>query len=498
MIVTGSSTSTPSQTTTSVWSYAVGLMLLSLACSMAVPFWPNRSALLDMGKLVGYGWNSFLPWIGGLFAWVFCLFKLLKAFRGQTFLQQRAVVLTTTAVCYVGFLAMYPTSAIDVYIYAARSRLFSEYGQNPNAAQPIEHWEVDPYMHFASKEWADDVSPYGPLWNVLAYPVTWIGGDSIGAAILGFKLLSVLAIVLMGWLIYDLVKRAQPGWELVATVFWLLNPLLMWDGIGNAHNDVVLMLPVVAALWCWQRRFDQWVVPLLLASVLIKYVTIILLPIAVIALWRRNPDWHVRISAALWGAAWTLLLFAVALFPFYDLASIRTSAEAQGAKVSMSLAWAAQATAKEWGWPVPDNEVVRQVAYLTMVVYIAGWMVALWRHPEWLPRAMFEVTFAFMLVASTNQRHWYVLWIVPLGAALIPGTPWRRTLLWSVTAMFGHGCTIWLWYAYDISLRGYYWYAMLIVGIVFGPVVVLSLWELATVGWKMVTRRGQVAIGQSG
>lgn len=459
-------------------------MLLGLACAVVFPLWPNREALLDMGKLVGYGWSSFLPWITGLIAWVACLVTLLWGLRGQTFTQQRPLIMVTTTITYAGFLAMYPTSAIDVYIYAVRSRLFSEYGQNPNGVQPLEHWETDQYMRFASQEWADDLSPYGPLWNILAYPITWLAGDNIGLALIGFKLLSLVSILAMAWLVHDIVKRSHPGWELVAAGFLLWNPLMMWDGIGNAHNDVTLMLFVVGALWCWQRGYDRWVVPLLIASVMIKYVTVILLPVAVVALWRRNPDWPTRISATLWGMAWTLLLLAVAMFPFYDLAALRESATAQGAKVALSPAWVVRATLERWSWPAPTNETVQLVAYTIISIYIAGWMLACWRNPERLPRATFEVMFGFMLVASTNQRHWYVLWIIPLAAVLIPGSPWRRTLLWSVTAMLGHGCTIWLWYAYNISLRGYYGYAMIIVAIVFGPVILLSVWELGRWLWR--------------
>ncbi|HYJ13087.1 MAG TPA: glycosyltransferase family 39 protein [Thermomicrobiales bacterium] len=460
------------------WSYAATLMFLAVCCAMAFPFWPNRLLLLDMGKLVGYGWSSFLPWITGILLWVAALIALCWQFRGRTWTQTRVLVISTTAVVYVMFIAMYPTSAIDVYIYAARSRLFSHYHQNPNAVEPIVYWDIDPYMHFASKEWADNLSPYGPLWNTLAYPVTAIGGESIGAAIIGFKLLSVISIVIMSWLIYDIVRIRREEWAMPAAVFLLWNPLVMWDGIGNAHNDITLMLPVVAALWCWARRLDQWIVPLLVASVLVKYVTVILLPVAVVALWRRNPQWHIRISAAFWGIAWSVILITISLFPFYDLGAILESAEAQGNRISLSPAWVVRATMAERGWAPPENDTVRIVAYALMSVYIGGWMLACWKDPSRLPRAMFEVMFAFMWIASTNQRHWYVLWIVPLGAALIPGTPWRRTLLWSITALFGHGCTIWLWYVYDIKLRGYYGYGMLIVAIVYGPVLLLTLWEL--------------------
>lgn len=223
-------------------------MAIAAACALAFPFWPNRVLLLDMGKLVGYGWNSFLPWLFGILLWVASLLLLLRWLHGKTWQQARTLLAVTTGVVYAGFLAMYPTSAIDVYIYAARSRLFSHYGENPNAVRPEVLWDVDPYMRFASREWADDVSPYGPLWNILAYPVTWIGGDQIGLAILGFKALCIIAILITGWLVYQIVEPAHAGWGLPAAAFLLWNPLVMWDGIGNAHNDIILLLPVVAEI----------------------------------------------------------------------------------------------------------------------------------------------------------------------------------------------------------------------------------------------------------
>ena len=468
------------------WVAAGVLVALALGCALAFPFWPNRLALLDMGKLVGYGWDSFLPWLFGIGLWIAALLGLLLWLREKTWQQASTLFVGTTAAVYAGFLAMYPTSAIDVYIYAVRSRLFSHYGENPNAVRPDLFWDIDPYMHFASAEWADDVSPYGPLWNTLAYPVTWLSGDNIGLAIIGFKVISILALVAMGWFIYQIVTAYHPGWGLTAAAFLMWNPLVMWDGIGNAHNDIVLLLPVIAALWCWSTGRLHWIIPCLVASVLIKYVTVILLPLAVVAILKRVPAWRERAFIGLWSLGWMLVLVVVAMYPFLDLQAVIDSAEAQGNRVSLSPAWVVQATAAEWSLPVPTNETIRLWAYGLVSIYIAGWMVACWRVPDRLPRGMFEVTFAFMLIASTNQRHWYVLWIVPLGAALVPGSPWKRTLLWSVTALFGHGCTIWLWYIYDFDAYGYYGYALLIVLIVFGPVILLSGWELLQAGWRWV------------
>lgn len=476
---------------------AACLIGVSLLWAVQYPFWPNRAALRDMGHIVDYSWLAFAAWAVGLAVWVWAMGNLLMRLRGHTFTEHRALVGATTAAVYASFMAMYPTNAIDVYIYAARSRLLTSYGDNPNAVRPVVYWDTDPYMQYASQEWADNLSPYGPLWNQLAAPVTWIGGDSIGAAILGFKLLSAVSAVATAWFIHGIVRDSHPDWALPAALFWLWNPLVLWDGIGNAHNDVALMLPVIAALWAWRKRLDHWVIPLLLASVLIKYVTLILIPVALVAVWRRNPASRERVAGILWSASAAIFLFAVSMYPFYNVDAIVTSAREQGAFVAASPAWVVMASLQEWSIAVVPPGTVVNVAYAIAAVIIAWWMAACWRNPERLPRAAFEVMFAFMLVASTNQRAWYVIWLVPLAAILIPATPWRRALLWSVTAMMGHACTIWLWYLWDFEAWGYYRYILIIVTVVFLPVIALTIWERFGAARPREERSGSARVATS-
>lgn len=461
------------------WAFYACLAAVAASWALVYPFWPNRTQLLDQGKLVDYSWLAFALWAVGLAIWLGAMWNVLVHLRGRRFTEVRLLVGGTTTALYLAAIAMYPTNAIDVYIYAARSRLLTTYGLNPNAVQPVAFWDVDPYMRYASKEWADNLSPYGPLWNQLAAPVTWIGGDSIGAAVIGFKIVSALSALAIGFLVYDIVRERAPAWALPAALLWLWNPLVLWDGVGNAHNDVTLMLPVVAALCAWQRRLYGWVVPLLLASVLIKYVTLILVPVAAVAVWRRTSDSRERATLILGTAAGAILLAAISMYPFYDLGALLTSAREQGGRMAASPAWVVRSSLAEWRNIRLAPEPIIRVAYALAASVVAGWAAACWRKPERLPRAAFEVTFAFMLVASTNQRAWYVIWLVPLAAILMPENPWRRALLWSVTAMIGHALTIWLWYVWDFDAWGYYWYLLIIVSVVYVPVIILSLRELA-------------------
>ena len=161
-------------------------------------------------------------------------------------------------------------------------------------------------------------------------------------------------------------------------------------------------------------------------------------------------------------------------------ASIRESALEQGAKVSSSPAWAVMATLRDYAGSSVAPETIQRAAYSIVTGVIAAWAMACWRNPGLLPRAVFEVMFAFMLIASTNQRAWYVIWLVPLAAILLPGNPWRRTIVWSVSSMCGHACTIWLWYVWDFDAWGCYWYIMIIVGVIFLPVIAVTAWEVVT------------------
>ena len=456
---------------------AIALVAVAVCWSLQYPFWPNRLTLLDQGKIVDYSWIAFATFVGGIALWLWAMWKLLPPLRGTTFREARALVVIPTALVSIAFVLMYPTNAIDVYIYAARSRLLTEYGENPNAALPATHWETDPYMWFASREWADDTSPYGPLWNQIAAPVTALTGDNIGAAVIGFKIIGVLAILAITWLIYDTMRVYRPEWALVAALFWLWNPLVLWDGVGNAHNDVTLMLPVMAALWAWARRHDNLVVPLLLGSILIKYVTLILLPLAAVAVWRRNPSWNNRIEGVLWATASLFLWLGLSLYPFYDVEALRESAREQGARISFSLAWFVMATWNRLGFGPIDADAVIDLAYAVAAVGIGVCTILVWLRPGRFARASFEVMFLFMLVASTNQRAWYVIWLVPLAAILIPDKPWRRTLVWSVCSLAGHACSIWLWYVWDWDNWDRYWYTLIVVAVVFLPVLAVTAWD---------------------
>src|SRR5207247_3994788 len=115
------------------------------------------------------------------------------------------------------------------------------------------------------------------------------------------------------------------------------NPLLLWEGIGNGHNDLVLMVFVLAALYAWYARRDAMVIPLLVAGAMLKYMPLLLIPFAALAVLRRASTWRARAMVVLRSVLGSAVAIAIGFFPYYDLGASRKSFDSQNSFYITSL-----------------------------------------------------------------------------------------------------------------------------------------------------------------
>ncbi len=419
--------------------------------ALRYPLAGNGDRLTDLGLLADYGVVEFLGFVVGLVAFFAGYALGVRAVRRLPAGRSLPLVLGGGAALAAPMVLMYPVSAIDVFIYAVRSRLWTTYGENPSAALPIDYWDGDPFMRLASPEWADDTSPYGPLWNLVAAPVTLVAGDQPGLAVLGFKILAAAAAVACAWVIARTLAELRPNDAAVGALLFLWNPVVLWEGVANGHNDVVVMLLVLLALLAWARRYDAVVLPLLLAGGLVKYVPLLLLPLAAVALVRRVATLEDGIRLAARTLALALAVLVVAFFPFYDLEAVRDSAARQGDIFLTSPAAVALDLLARWAPGVDGERVVATVGQ-GIVLCALGWhLAAVWRRPDRLPRAVFEVLFALVLVGTFNFRPWYLIWPVAAAALLPLGFPALRVASWTAGALAGYGVFIWVWHWWPVD-----------------------------------------------
>jgi alpha-1,6-mannosyltransferase len=138
----------------------------------------------------------------------------------------------------------------DVYSYIAQSRLL------PHGVNPYLYGTgvFDTYFtDGADWMWKTSPAPYGPLWMGLSSAVYKTTGAQPIAALLAFRLLAMLGVVL---LVIYLPRLARCCGFDPAKAIWLgvLNPLVFLHFVSSAHNDALMLGLLVAGITLAMER----------------------------------------------------------------------------------------------------------------------------------------------------------------------------------------------------------------------------------------------------
>lgn len=169
---------------------------------------------------------------------------------------------------------LYPVGALDVFNYMIELKLTYHYDQNPYLVT-FAGYRDDP---FALPAFLVDVPLfYGPVWLLVSgIPAAVVGFEDFVHLLLALKIFNLLLLAVTALAIYTYQEASKQGW--LAAYLFLANPLILFEGVGNAHNDVLMTLFMIAALLALKRR--SWTAGALLTlSVLVKFITVILAPL---------------------------------------------------------------------------------------------------------------------------------------------------------------------------------------------------------------------------
>ena len=352
----------------------------------------------------------------------------------------RIWVLGIGIVCSVVLIGLYPITALDVVLYVVRARLWALYGGSPMVAVP-DSFPQDPYIRFAG-EYTNEVSPYGPLWELIAQIPIQLGILDIAGGVIAMKVISLISYigmaVLVGWYARHAALQHTPQSNvsgLTALTFFALNPMVLMEAIGNGHNDITMLAFMTLGLVLWQRSQWAWAAMALTLATLVKITGLILLPLFGITALVAAPDWRTRITRGLGIAAIFFITAGVAYRitgPFPDV--FAGAQHAMFGRAGYSPSYAIQVVAREF---YPHEGVIELVlANLTrgiFILYFAYLLIRLAQRKMTLIQAGFMAYFSLLLLGSTF-RIWYPIWLIPFAALhLTSGTYWR-TFLFSLTA----------------------------------------------------------------
>lgn len=200
----------------------------------------------------------------GLITLLFTIYYLATKSPTRNFPWKMIFILSTILVL------SYPFLSSDVFKYLFSARTVIEYGANPHITPP-QAFEGDLWLRFM--RWIHTPSPYGPVQTLLAIPYYILGLGKFVPVLYLYKIDQIFWYALSIWSI------AKLGGSVNAQLYFALSPLIMLEWLINAHNDAPMIALALFALVMLKSSRKLLATLILIASIGIKFVTLIFLPL---------------------------------------------------------------------------------------------------------------------------------------------------------------------------------------------------------------------------
>jgi hypothetical protein len=297
-------------------------------------------------------------------------------------------------------------------------------GRSPYAHAPAS-LAPSPFALAVSARWANDPSPYGPLFHPVVAAAVWLGertSQPFWAAFFAWKGLLVAASLGALAIAARHLRAHRPDDARAIFATLALSPLLAWEIPSQGHNDGLLLLASVAFLAAAAAGRERWASAALGAGVAVKYVLAPLLGLWLLLLARRAPRRALAAAAAaalVLGAAFALEARHLTLRSVLPMLGGETARHAHSITDLVCLALDAL------GRPDAAARAYRVLSAASSAVCGAALLAAAWRARTLvdLARGWLLFLFALYLTAPWFQP-WYVCWAMPV-LLVEPSERWR-------------------------------------------------------------------------
>jgi hypothetical protein len=320
----------------------------------------------------------------------------------------------------------------DMMLYGLYGRIVTVYHLNlyTFAASAIQHDLFYPLLAGRGVT-VPTTAPYGPVWLDLCLFVTLLAGNSVVKVLLGFRLLGLIAHVANTLLLWRILGKVKPETRLMGTLLYAWNPLVLLFSVLFMHEEVVLVLCLLLAVYFLQRESPtlSWV--LLLLAALMSSICLLLIPIFLRMLLHESRILYLG-RRLLW---WTGMGFITALV--------------------VALAYAPY----ERGWSVAASAAIGQLfapatpvnslatALLHLPVELPAPMLWLLAPHHWVLLALLVgvsiLLLGLWLADTLGMALLFSCWLLLCGVVLLPiYWPWYVLLPLALALCSGNGRTI--------------------------------------------------------
>ncbi|MCK5459627.1 hypothetical protein KAI52_00755 [Candidatus Parcubacteria bacterium] len=391
----------------------------------------------------------------GLLLFYFLIYK--TALKDKKSLKENfKIVILFFILFQITLLIIPPLGSSDIYNYIFRTKVLTHYHQNPFFIAPI-NFQDDPLFNLTQPRAVGVPLLYGPLWLIIAAIPTILANGIVFLGVLFFKLLAILFNIGICFFVFKIIKQIKPDYKYLGTMLYAFNPLILFEVANNGHNDIAMIFFVVLSIFVWLKKKYYLSLIFLICSVLIKFITILLLPIFILITLNSISRLSAKIkffinSAAIFCAIMALSYFLIGATP--DMFSgINSQLE------TISLAYASFLPLILIAITKGANIIlIKKISYAVFIILYAVILGFIFFNKKSgisnLVKYYFAAFLLYFLTANFSFMQWYFLWMLPL--VIILGR-YKITMLITAFALISYSFFVYLFsYLFLILGAAYY------------------------------------------
>jgi hypothetical protein len=348
--------------------------------------------------------------------WISYGFMLLGLFHRKNPLPIKPVLALIAGVAVVVAVVCPPILTGDPYAYIGYARIAVTYGHNPYSEAPITFLQAHHEALAGRLAWNIPIV-YGPLWTILSIiltaPLKFAG---LWPQLVAMKLIEAVALVLAAVAGRGIAEHLQPGRGAIALLAIGLNPVLLLEGPGMGHNDLLLVALLLTAAF-FQLKGKLVPAGLFLGlAIAVKVIALVALPWMLFELCRgKTLPAKAKLACAL--TALAILPTLIGYIPFWHGADTFTGVVARGVKTFDATGAAHQEAQSKWlvahgvggGALRPALALVSHWQELVLFLILTGMLLARRRVSIW-----FALAGPVLLVPIWLDNDQMIPWVLPI------------------------------------------------------------------------------------
>ncbi len=341
---------------------------------------------------------------------VLILFTYFKIIKSEKFGDIKKVYKYIVIVSLIFFIGL-PNMSSDIFYYLGVGWLDANYNQNPYYVSVKEYREnniKDDVILNNTGFWSESTSVYGAVWTLISKITSFLSFGSLTFGVYLFKLIELIAHLVNCYLIYKITKSKK--WVLL----YGLNPLILYHGITNGHNDIIVIMFVLLAMYFLLKKKNIYLSVISLGlSAGLKYFTVLLFPCFCLYKFRDESIKNKIIKSIKPGLVLILTILIPYIFYIQDF-SVFTEMLVQGDKYGGSILKIIKTLAN-------SQNLTKFIQILIYILFIAYYFNICIIKNLFTKKVTFNSLLSdyqkailfFIFGVLSNFQIWYLIWLFP-------------------------------------------------------------------------------------